>query len=91
MPAHRHLLPQWTNLEAVWGTNKSNVFTVGGGENGGLLHHDGGPMWWLRPVKVEKALSAVWGSAASKEVFAVGDRSAAYYDGEQWFAKTSPQ
>ena len=72
------------NLNGVWGTSGSNVFTVG--DSGIILHYDG-TAWSRIPRLVSNELpllSAVWGSSTT-DVY-VGWLPLMHYDGTSWAA-----
>ena len=69
------------DLNGVWGSSGSDVFTVG--NSGTILHYDGSG-WSPMTSPSSEDLNGVWGSSDS-DVFAVGNYGAIlHYDGDNW-------
>ena len=68
------------NLNDVWGSSATNVFTVGA--NGTVLHFNGST-WSHMASGVAWPLHAVWGSGPS-DVYAGGHEGLLHYDGSAW-------
>ncbi|MGB2583395.1 MAG: hypothetical protein WBC89_04485 [Dehalococcoidia bacterium] len=73
-------------LFTVWGSSPADVFAVG--DNGTILHYDGGS-WREMRGGTSEILMCVWGSSSS-DVFAVGlPETIFHYDGHSWVEMTS--
>ena len=72
-------------LKDIWGTSKSDVWTVG--ESGVILHWNGND-WSPVPSGTETELRGIWGSSP-RDIWAVGGSDASegfilHYDGAKW-------
>lgn len=80
-------LPSRSNLYAVWGSGRDDVWVVG--DSGSLLHGDG-ILWTAVTPVTDRGLRAVWGSGRA-DAWAVGERGAGLrWNGRSWSALPMP-
>jgi hypothetical protein len=73
---------------AIWGTNDSDLFVVGGGVGSGKIAHYDGSLWKLMwEAKSQTNLAAMWGASATSLYVAGGWNQSGlilHYDGKDW-------
>ena len=76
------------NLNAMYGTSSSDVWTVG--DRGTIAHYDGATWTLLSQSSSFGSLTGVWGSSPT-DVWALSSSSGAYhYDGTTWMHVSAP-
>ncbi|WP_207689828.1 hypothetical protein [Desulfonema limicola] len=75
-----------TSIQGIWGNSVSDVFAVGF-SSGTILHYDGAE--WTGTDTETIALSGIWGSSESVDIFAAGitdglQSGILHYDGSSW-------
>jgi hypothetical protein len=72
-----------TELNAIWGSSKNDVFVVGGDWNQGIiLHYDGSQ--WIEQFNTSVRIDDIYGNTTNDVFAETRNGSILHYDGERW-------